>query len=156
MNTQNKMKTQTEKILIGLAALAATGITAQSQYTLTTLNDPANVNETFAIAISGTNIVGYYYLSNGSDRGFLYNGSAWTTLIAPGAGSGNNQGTQPNRVSGANIVGNYVDSGTVSHGFIYNILTRTWAILNDPLAGAASLMAQAQGPKSGPWGAYGA
>jgi hypothetical protein len=130
------MKTHKTQFLTILAALVAAAVHATAQYVCTTLTDPSGPTE--AQGISSTNIVGGYFLNTGNERGYIYDGSAWTTLIAPGAGSGNNQGTQPYRVSGTDIVGFYFDSHTVSHGFVYNIVTRSWTILTNPLAGAAS------------------
>ena len=126
------MKTYKTQFLTILAALIAAGITAQAQYTYTTLDDPSGHH--MAQGISGTNIVGYYL---GHQRqhfhGFLYNGSTWTMLDDPLADSGFAIGTEALGISGTNIVGFYQDINGISHGFLHNgILKSNWTTLDDP------------------------
>jgi len=74
-----------------------------------------------AWGISGNNIVGYYTDGNFVDHGFLYNGSAFTTLDDPLAGNGNLLGTSPLGISGDTVVGVYRDSNNTAHGFIVTV-----------------------------------
>ena len=90
---------------------------------------------TFPSGISGGNIVGWYVDANGYAHGFLYNGSAYTTLDDPhGVGSTYAQG-----INGGNIVGWYVDANGDTHGFLYNGSTYTTL---DDLNGVGSTYAQ--------------
>jgi hypothetical protein len=85
------------------------------------------VTGTYAVGISGANIVGYYIDGAGNYDGFLLNQGAYTTLEYP-------VGVDPTfatGVSGANIVGYYTDDAGNSHGFLYN--GTTYASLDDPL-----------------------
>jgi hypothetical protein len=97
------------------------------------LNAPSGVSgQTYAWGIDGGNVVGYcqnkfgiYWYS-----GFLYNGSAWTTLndplVAPGFS------TCPQAVSGNNVVGCY-ETPNGWHGFLYD--GSSYSTLDDPSAG---------------------
>jgi hypothetical protein len=126
-----KMKAPSVKSLAGLAALLAASVNAQVQYTYATLDDPLAVGGTFAQGISGTNIVGYYVDSSDNAHGFLYNGSTWTILDDPLAGSSG--GTFPAGISGANIVGYYEDSGRTPssvHGFLFS--GGAWITVDEP------------------------
>lgn len=72
-------------------------------------------------AIDGGNIVGYYQDGNGTSHGFLYNGTAFTTLDDPNAGVAPvDQGTYLTGIDGGNIVGYYPDGNGTNHGFLYN------------------------------------
>ena len=134
------MKTYKTQFLTILAALITAGITAQAQYTFTTLNDRRRrVMGRWITAISGTNIVGYYLDTNGAVVGACYNGSTWTTLDDPLADPSSAMGTEPTGISGTNIVGDYQDSDGVSHGFLYNGISqqptgRRWTIHRPGLA----------------------
>ncbi len=138
------MNTQTAKILTGLAALIAAGVTAQAQYIWITLNDPVagtgtNGPDTLTDNFSGTNIVGGYgfWYDGGVIHGFVASGTNWTTLNDPLAGSGPNQGTYATGMSGTNTVGWFIDSNGVAHGFHYN--GSTWITLNDPQVSGVGL-----------------
>jgi hypothetical protein len=111
------MKIQNALIQAVFAALMAARITAQAQYTYTTVFDPAGIGTT-ARGVSSGNIVGDYQDSNDNSHGFLFNGSSWTNLDDPLAGSGPGQGTIPTGVEETNIVGAYVDSNNAYHGFL--------------------------------------
>jgi hypothetical protein len=109
----------------------------------TTIDDP-NASYGYGThpqAISGNDVVGYYYDSTAAAHGFLYNTTtnAWTTLDAPSAALG--IGTLAFGISGNNIVGYYYDSSDALHGFLYNIGSSTWTTLDDPLGvqGTAAL-----------------
>jgi len=105
--------------------------------TYTTLNDPlaeavySSINGTFADGISGNNVVGCYTDASGNYHGFLYNGSAYTTLDDPLAGGGANQGTLAEAISGNDVVGYFTDASGNAHGFLYN--GSTYTTLDDPL-----------------------
>jgi hypothetical protein len=136
------MKTYKTQFLTILAALMAAAVTAQVQYTFTTLDAPASQG-TWVDGISGTNIVGDYRDGSGNTHGFLYNGRTWTTLDDPfGA-----KGTLAQGISGANIVGGYYASDGGGHGFLAtpipklattfsgNALTVFWPYWNNALTG---------------------
>ncbi|HKI69206.1 MAG TPA: hypothetical protein VKA67_06435 [Verrucomicrobiae bacterium] len=133
-NKDSKMRTSTARIWTGLIALMAAGITAQAQYTYTTLDDPLGM-DTYANGISGTNIVGTYDDSSGDTHGFLYNGSTYTTLDDPLAAPFLFFGkrTYAQGISGTNIVGYYYgySSSVENNGFLYN--GNAWTTLDDPL-----------------------
>jgi hypothetical protein len=69
-------------------------------------------------------------------HGFVYNGSSFKTIDAPGAGTGAFQGTQVLGINpgGTWLVGDYSDSGNVGHGFIYQMATSTFAVIDEPSA----------------------
>jgi hypothetical protein len=92
--------------------LATTNFTA-------TLDDPEATNQTQAMGIAGGNIVGYY-LDNTGDHGFLYNGTAYSTLDDPaGSISSGGMGTFAYGVdSSGDVVGRYEDGLGSSHGFL--------------------------------------
>src|SRR3989344_5571828 len=84
---------------------------------------------TIAEGISDNNIVGYFADSSGRSHGYLYDGTTWTTLDAPGANP--TFGTDAEGISGGNIVGSYADSVTISpRGFLYD--GTTWTTLDAP------------------------
>jgi hypothetical protein len=99
------------------------GVVTQAA-TWTTLDDPVAVNGTYAMGISGNNIVGYYSDANHVTHGFMYDGRNYKTLDDPWG----NYGTQANGIDGANIVGGYHQKlrgwggsyTTVTHGFLYD------------------------------------
>lgn len=81
---------------------------------------------TFASAIDGENVVGWYVDTNGYTHGFLYNGTNYVTLDDPnGIGATYAQG-----ISGNNIVGWYIGTNGVTHGFLYN--GSSFANFDDP------------------------
>ena len=103
-------------------------------YDFTTLFDPLALTSTLPRGISGNTIVGSYGDSSGFAHGFIYNGSAFTTLddpLAPRVQVGD--GTFATGISGGTIIGYYYDNVRIAHGFIYN--GSTFATLDDPLAG---------------------
>ena len=92
---------------------------------------------TEAMDVDGSSIVGRFY--NEPDivmYGFIYDGSDWTILSHPNAGSGIGQGTTPMGIFGDTIVGVYADSSGLAHGFLYDGIT--WTDINHPDAGTAS------------------
>src|SRR5487761_1676483 len=103
-----------------LAVLAFLCRGAQATAGFVSLDDPDATGVTVATGISGNNIVGY------GDRGFLYNGTSWTTLNDPDATGG----TDDIGIDGSNIVGYYYANGY--HGFLYN--GASWTTLDDPNA----------------------
>ena len=99
--------------------------------TFTTLDYPGSLS-TIAIGIDGNNTVGIY--TTPTIHGFLYNGTTYTTLDHPLAGT---NGTVARGISGGNIVGLYSDSSLVKHGFLYN--GATYTTFDDPLATQGTL-----------------
>jgi hypothetical protein len=65
--------------------------------------DVPGAEDTYPNGICDTNIVGYYYATDGHMHGFLYNGSTYSVLDVPGP-----QVTEANGISGDRIVGFYV------------------------------------------------
>lgn len=122
-----------KRALIGSALAWLPIVVALSSFTygydFVTLNDPAaslTVREpggatgTAALGIDGSTIVGTFTNASGG-HGFVYNGSAYTTLDDPSA-----SGTSPfygetsaNGISGSTAVGSY-HSGSLTYGFIHN------------------------------------
>ena len=101
---------------------------AQGQYTYRTLEFPLLNAQSFN-GIDGSNVVGWFTDSNSYTHGFIYNGSAWTSVDAPQ--SGVTSDTYAFGISGTNIVGSYWN-GSWSEGFIYN--GNTWTMLSNPNA----------------------
>jgi hypothetical protein len=98
------------------------------------LSDPLGTNGTFPLSICGNNVVGYYIDSTNVVHGFLYDGSAYTTLDDPLAASRSYpDGTYANGISGNNIVGWYSDQIGERHGFIFN--GSSYTTIDEPLAG---------------------
>ncbi len=98
----------------------------------TTLNDPL-ADQTFALGISGTKIVGEYTTASGASFGFIFNGTSYSTLSGLPAGASN---VNARAVSGSNIVGTYDSSdssGSHQHGFFYN--GSSYTTLDDPSSG---------------------
>lgn len=103
--------------------------------TFTTLNDPmADAPKgagTYAMGISGSNIVGYYTAKTNHTYGFIYNGKSYATLDNPSASDTYSRG-----ISGDLISGYYISSlDSQYHGFLaipnsyyegqYTLLLRT-------------------------------
>jgi hypothetical protein len=134
------MKTYNTQFLTILAALMAAGITAQAQYTYTTLDDPgtnANGPDTLLDNFLGTNITGGYgsWFGGGVLYGLVLSGTNWISLTNPSAGSGANQGTYATGMSGTNIVGWFIDDANVTHGYLLAVtnsitLDGRWVTLN--------------------------
>jgi len=109
--------------------------------TYTTLDDPLGVDGTYALGISGNNIVGYYVDGSSYLHGFLYNGTTYTTLDDPFASEFNNPsygangGTFASGISGNNIVGYYEDDSGEDHGFVTTFYPQPTPLLDDPLSG---------------------
>jgi len=101
-------------VFLVTAALVLFCGTSSARANWTTLDFPG-ATSTSIHGIDGDNIVGYYY-DGSKGHGFLYDGSTWTTLDYPGAGSST---TSAWGVDGSNIVGYYFNS-TSTHGFIYD------------------------------------
>jgi hypothetical protein len=149
----------------GAILLLAVIFNAQAQYNYTSLYAP-NSTGTYALGISGTNIVGYYTYA-GNDYGFLYNGSSYinlgmntnaagisgTNIVGSAMGQGflynggtyttfsvpGSDSTYAEGISGANIVGWYNDMSYNSHGYIYNYVSSNFTYLN--VSGAAETYA---------------
>jgi hypothetical protein len=101
----------------------------------TTVQDPnagnANGDGTVLTGVSGGKYAGFF-IANGVNNGFIYNGSTFETLNDP-LGTG---GTQIYGINGNNVVGTYIDSQGASHGFLYN--GSAFTTINDPLASETS------------------
>jgi hypothetical protein len=93
----------------------------------TTLDEPSATAGTFADAISGSTIVGFYQDLAGT-HGFIYDGSSYASLDVPFGTPGS---TTAFGISGSIVVGNFGDS-TGTHGFLYN--GSTFSTLDDPMA----------------------
>ena len=76
------MRTNNQAIIIALALLAAAAITAQAQYSITTLDFPGNPY-TAAYGISGSNIVGNTSDASLNQSGFIYDGSTYAPVSYP-------------------------------------------------------------------------
>jgi hypothetical protein len=120
------MKTQSKKILAGLAALITAAFTAHAQYTFTELSDPVSVGSSQLFGISGGNIVGW-----SGAGGFLFNGGTWTNFDPPSAASGRTLATA---IDAYNIVGYFNETNGNTDGFLYNLVSSNWTILKDPAA----------------------
>ncbi len=116
------MRRQIVALVLGVCLLGfAMSVTEASAETFTTLDDPLAVYGTFALGISGNNIVGYYQDASRQGHGFIYNGSTYTPVSSP-IGSP----AFPTSISGNNIVGYYGDpSSGYAVGFLYNGTTYT-------------------------------
>jgi len=74
-------------------------------------------------------VAGYYIGSNGG-YGFVYNGSAYTTISDPSAVS---DLTVATGISGQNVIGYYLGSENQACGFLYNSTTQTFEDIEEPL-----------------------
>lgn len=111
-------------------ALALSGATAHAQFTqIITLDDPLAASGsffgTYANAIAGNTIIGFYFDSKGDMHGFLYNiaNKTYSTLDDNLAPSIPGYGTNLQDISGNVIVGYYIDSNSNAQGFWYNLAT---------------------------------
>jgi hypothetical protein len=77
-----------------------------------TLDGPSGLGNTYALGISGTNIVG-----NDGYNSFLYDGKTYTTLYQLDA----YDATYAQGIFGNTIVGYYTDSNHAKHGFIITV-----------------------------------
>ncbi len=80
---------------------------------------------TFALGISGSDIVGGYRDSTGRAHGFLYDGFNYVTLDAPLANTIPDQGSSASGIFGDYIVETYYDSNSKPHGYLYDGSTYT-------------------------------
>ena len=122
------------KSLLRTAILSAGLLSsASAQYTYTTLDNPNTVFSEYKGSIiegvSGNNIVGQYY-DGAQWRGYLFDGSTWTTLDAPDSVGF----TAAYGVSGNTVVGSYLDSNSVYRGFSYNSGVYTKIDYSGPLS----------------------
>ena len=130
------MKTARTSILFA-AILLAVGTERSRAQTWSSFDYPSSI-QTQARGISGNNIVGNYVtsFSPAVEHGYLKNGSIYTPLNDPLAGTANGQGTVANGIAtNGNIVGYYVDSSGVQHGFLND---GSYHTLDDPSAGTFS------------------
>jgi hypothetical protein len=105
-------------LVLALTLVSAFAAPARAAYNFTTIDFPSAFSTT-ASGISGSTIVGYYQNAAGT-YGFLYNGTSYSTLNAPGAHNSGSSGTYAFAVSGSNIVGIYNDASGNVFGFLYN------------------------------------
>lgn len=82
----------------------------------------SNAIETVALGINGNNVLGTYADSSSVLHGMIYNINTqnYSTLDAPGGGTGAGQGTELISAQGNNMVGRYFDSSGVQHAFWYD------------------------------------
>ena len=105
----------------------------------TTIDHPdAGPEGTYPTGISGNNVVGYYIGHSSGQRGFLYNGSTFTTIEAPQPAVN----TWASGIDGDNIIGYYIEftspAAFVTHGFLLN--GSTFTTLDCTLPGAVSTL----------------
>jgi hypothetical protein len=117
-----------KRTILIVAALTLLGGSRGKADNFTTLDDPSGTNGTLAAGISGGNIVGYTFDSNGAVHGFLYNGTSYKTIDDPLSGP---YSTIAIGISGSNVVGYYRDSNNLDHGFLYN--GTSYKTLDNPL-----------------------
>ncbi|HEV3025034.1 MAG TPA: hypothetical protein VGX76_21325, partial [Pirellulales bacterium] len=87
-------------VLFGaMVALWPAASASAMNITVTTLNVPQAANGTFAIGVSGSNVVGGYYDAGNQSCGFVFNGATYDELDYPGAVS-----TTVSGISDSNIV----------------------------------------------------
>lgn len=75
--------------------------------------------------IDGDNMAGYYISKTPGDqgvRGFLYDGSSWTTIHKAGSDR-----TSINDIEGNNLIGQADNSA-----FLYNLTDNSWTVINKP------------------------
>ncbi len=89
--------------------------------------------------VLGNQIVGYYADPAGVYRGFIYDGSTYTSISAPLAV----KGTFVQGISGNKIVGSYQDASGMSHGFLYD--GATWTTIDHPLGTRGTALADISG-----------
>jgi hypothetical protein len=94
--------------------------------TWATLNMPS-MSRTDILGVSGSNFVGSYSTRYGDTRGFLYNGSTWTTIQYPNTTNKN----EVFDISGNTLVGYYISDRV--HGFTYD--GTNWNTIDMPGAG---------------------
>jgi hypothetical protein len=99
--------------------------------TWTTLDNPSATKGSAVLGISGSRVVGNYSTAVGN-FGYLYDGTSWITLSAPGANFLGG-GTVPKAISGNLVAGFYQGNLARNHGFLYNLATQSWTALDDPL-----------------------
>jgi hypothetical protein len=103
-----------------LAASATRGVA--TTYDFQTIDDSlaSKAGGTNPRGISGSNIVGYYNDSDNVTHGFVFDGTNFTDIDDPFAGTGQDQGTSAQAIDGANIAGYFYDAQENNYGFIYN------------------------------------
>jgi hypothetical protein len=111
-------------LVLMLGVLLRSGGLAQAN-TWTTF-DYSDARGTYAQGISGSNIVGYYTDASNQTHGFLYDGTNWAVLDAPGTSSG----TKIYGIDGSSLVG-VCNSAT---SFLYD--GSAWTMLNIPNMGS--------------------
>jgi hypothetical protein len=92
----------------------------------TTINHPLAAYGTRVYGIDGNKIVGSFADGSKVSRGFLFDGSSYTTINYPFSTF-----TVANGVSGNNVVGEYYDTKGDVHGFLFD--GATYTTLDDPL-----------------------
>jgi hypothetical protein len=86
----------------------------------TLVETPSGLETTQLTGINDSGLIVGQYQSFGAWHGFVDNRGTITTLDAPGAGTGFNQGTFPAAVNNSGvIVGAIIDASGLSHGFLY-------------------------------------
>ena len=129
------MKAQTAKLLTGLAALMAAGITTQAQETQGGSHYPRPCRKCFPIL--GEQRPDAVYDGARERNHHFASPYSFTTVDDP-------LGVAPyfafaDGIEGDLIVGQYVDSGGVPHGYVYDDRDQTWTTLDDPLADGYSV-----------------
>jgi hypothetical protein len=108
---------QTLGLVIGIA-----GSSQASGLTFTTVEFPG-AEWTEVDGISGSTVIGTYFVAGAGQHGFIYNGSTFATLDFPGKTNNDHLLTG---ISGGTITGNYIEYNPTNgyeyyyHGFIYN------------------------------------
>ena len=129
------MAIQSRPLFIATTLCAALSVFAQtasaSSYNFTQIIDPNAAGSTYAWGINASGeVTGWFDDSTGNKyQGFVYNGSTYTTLNAPGATAGTTAGYGIN--DSGQVAGVYEDANG-SHGFVYS--GGSYTTVDDPNA----------------------
>ncbi|QDT75006.1 hypothetical protein [Lacipirellula limnantheis] len=123
--------------VLALCVIAACSVAHAINWT-TNDHPVAGPGGTYPAAISGSNVVGFYIGQSTGQRGFLYDGSTFTTIEAPAPAFN----TWASGVDGDNIIGYYIvltgPTTSVIHGFL--LTGSTFMTLDCTLPGAVSTL----------------
>lgn len=106
--------------LLVFSTLFSLGVTGLDAYAspFSSFNVPgAGPLGTYVAGVSGSNLVGYYFDSQGAQHSFEYGAGAFTSINDPNGGP---TSTVALGIDGSNVVGNFTDANDVEHGFIFD------------------------------------
>ena len=115
------MATRAASLLAFAVSLAASGfVLSANARTITTFDVPGSILTQPSSINSGGVITGVYLDPSNLSHGFLRSATgAITTFEAPGAGTGQSQGTAPQSINKYGVItGWYTDSSGAGHGFV--------------------------------------